>query len=304
MEKPVYDLITGNVGKVRSPGDPDTQWSETHAVEIRRQAKEQLQSCPQLKVPKISNENITPKDSKAEQKTDDSLQKVRHVSNQGQEEVYQIDVKGNSKTLHVNMLTKYINRNADPQNVNHIEAIVISPVIDCDEDVEKVKPSAGNNKDVSSTANPELVTADRQMVTSFPNQCDHVLSDAPRNTYLVKHDIIAISNQTIRKKPHVVSFSLNQIIGENQLKAHPDKVKTIREAVVPSRKRKLRSFCGHLSFYKKLILIVFSIVVLFTYLLKTFSLHTNALRRGIGATLMQFDDESELKLPVAYARGN
>uniref|UniRef100_K1PRD9 Uncharacterized protein n=1 Tax=Magallana gigas TaxID=29159 RepID=K1PRD9_MAGGI len=48
MEKPVYDLITGNVGKVRPPGDPDTQWSETHAVEIRMQAKANLRTrCDQ-----------------------------------------------------------------------------------------------------------------------------------------------------------------------------------------------------------------------------------------------------------------
>lgn len=159
-------------------------------------------------MPKISNENITPKDSKAEQQTGDSCQKVLHVSNSGQEEVYRIDVKGKSKTFHVNMLTEYIDRNADLQNVNQDdEAIVISTLIDCaeDEDVEEVKPSAGSNEDVSSTDNPELVTADRQMVTSFSNLCDHVLSDAPRDTYLDEHDIIANSNQTIGKKA-VCSF--------------------------------------------------------------------------------------------------
>uniref|UniRef100_K1Q8N5 Multiple epidermal growth factor-like domains 6 n=1 Tax=Magallana gigas TaxID=29159 RepID=K1Q8N5_MAGGI len=109
MEKPVYDLIIGNVGKARPPGDPDTQWLESYAVEIRRmQAKAKLKPRPQLKVPKISSKSITPKDNKVEQQTCDSLQKVRPVSNSGQEEDYKIDVKGKSKTFHVNMVTKYI----------------------------------------------------------------------------------------------------------------------------------------------------------------------------------------------------
>lgn len=77
------------------------------------------------------------------------------------------------------------------------------------------------------------------MVSSFSNHCDHVLSDAPRDTCLNEHDIIANSNKTIRKKPYVVSFSLCQFVGEIQIKAHPDKVKIIREAVLPSTKRKL-----------------------------------------------------------------
>lgn len=55
------------------------------------------------------------------------------MSTSGQEEDYKIDVKGKSKTFHVNMVTKYIDRNADPQNVNQDEALVSSAVIDCPE---------------------------------------------------------------------------------------------------------------------------------------------------------------------------
>lgn len=73
MEKPVYDLMIGNVGKVRPPGDPDTQWSETHAAEIRMQAEAKLKPRSQLKVQKISSKNITPKNKKVEQQTGDSL---------------------------------------------------------------------------------------------------------------------------------------------------------------------------------------------------------------------------------------
>ncbi|XP_062621687.1 uncharacterized protein LOC134283260 [Saccostrea cucullata] len=55
MEKPVYDLIIGNVAKVRAPGDPDPEWSEANAVETRQQAKVKFKQYPQLNVPKILN---------------------------------------------------------------------------------------------------------------------------------------------------------------------------------------------------------------------------------------------------------
>lgn len=32
MEKPVHDLIIGNVENMRPLGDPDIVWSEVHAV--------------------------------------------------------------------------------------------------------------------------------------------------------------------------------------------------------------------------------------------------------------------------------
>lgn len=108
MEKTVYDLIIDNVGKVRPPGDPDTQWSETHAAEIRMQAEAKLKPRSQLKVPKISSKNITPKNKKVKQQTGDSLQNLCHVSTSGQEEDYKIDVKGKSKAFHVNMVTSIL----------------------------------------------------------------------------------------------------------------------------------------------------------------------------------------------------
>lgn len=151
--------------------------------------------------------------------------------------------------------------------------------------------------------NQELGPEDRQKVTSLLNQFDDVLSDDPGYTHLIEHDIIANSNQTIRNKLHVVSVLLCQIVGKNQLKAQSDKVKTIDEAVVhvSCTKRKLRSVRGHFSFYKKFIPILLSILLLLTCLLKQFILLTDASERGIGAVLMQFDDESGLKLSVENA---
>ncbi|XP_056007920.1 uncharacterized protein LOC125666818 isoform X2 [Ostrea edulis] len=83
MDKPVYDLVIGNVEKVRPPGDPDPQWSETHAVETCQQAKPKLKPYPQLGVPEILKEEITQEDIKAEQQTDESLERIRWFVHNG-----------------------------------------------------------------------------------------------------------------------------------------------------------------------------------------------------------------------------
>lgn len=106
---------------------------------------------------------------------------------------YQIDMKGKLKTFHVNMLKKYIDRNADSEEGSQDDkSIVSSAVIDCteDENVEEYGlPSVGYNEELSVDINPELIPEDKQKVTSLLNQFDDVLSDDPGYTYLIEHDI-------------------------------------------------------------------------------------------------------------------
>ena len=85
MTNPVYDLIIGNVDKVRSPDDPDPQWSEAHAVETRQQAQNKQKPYPKLQIPDIVKDNIRPDDIRAEQQTDKSLQKLRTWASENQE---------------------------------------------------------------------------------------------------------------------------------------------------------------------------------------------------------------------------
>ena len=73
MTNPVYDLIIGNVDKVRSPDDPDPQWSEAQAVETRQQAQNKQKPYLKLQVSDIVKENIKPDDIRAEQQTDKSF---------------------------------------------------------------------------------------------------------------------------------------------------------------------------------------------------------------------------------------
>ncbi|XP_062588249.1 uncharacterized protein LOC134249909 [Saccostrea cucullata] len=77
MDNPIYDLIIGNIDKVRSPDDPDPLWTEVHAVETRQQVKKKQKPYPQLQVPEIVKDNIRPDDIKIAQEKDETLGKIR-----------------------------------------------------------------------------------------------------------------------------------------------------------------------------------------------------------------------------------
>ena len=77
MEAPVYDLILGNVSKVRPPEDPDLNWTPVQAVETRQQAKLKGKPYPKLVVPKIVQDDISPDELREAQQQDDSLSKIR-----------------------------------------------------------------------------------------------------------------------------------------------------------------------------------------------------------------------------------
>ncbi|XP_061190531.1 uncharacterized protein LOC133198457 [Saccostrea echinata] len=85
MDNPIYDLIIGNVDKVRSPDDPDPLWTEAHAVETRQQVKNKQKPYPQLKVPEIVKDNIRPNDIRTEQENDETLGKIRQWAAADQE---------------------------------------------------------------------------------------------------------------------------------------------------------------------------------------------------------------------------
>ena len=95
---------------------------------------------------------------------------------------YQVCMKGKLKPFHVNMLKKYIERNA-----------VSSAVIDCTSDGQEDKndtPSAGYTDGPEGVdGNPELSKDDHHKVTLLLNEFSDVLSDVPGNTPLIEHDI-------------------------------------------------------------------------------------------------------------------
>jgi hypothetical protein len=132
--------------------------------------------------------------------------------------------------------------------------------------------------------------------------------------------------------------SLGHIIGENFLMSHPEKVRVIKEATRTDTKRQLRSFLGLLLFYIKFVPNFSSLALPLTGLTKKgapnklvwkaaqekafrnlkhiltcfpilklpdiscpFILQIDASDTGVGAVLLQMDDEIGRKLPVDYA---
>ncbi|CAG2201844.1 Retrovirus-related Pol polyprotein from transposon 17.6,Retrovirus-related Pol polyprotein from transposon opus,Retrovirus-related Pol polyprotein from transposon 297,Retrovirus-related Pol polyprotein from transposon gypsy [Mytilus edulis] len=129
---------------------------------------------------------------------------------------------------------------------------------------------------------------------------------------------------------------LGHFVGDDKLKPHPDKVKAMGEAPRPVTKKQVRSFLGLVGFYRKCIpnfscialpltdltkkgqpstvvwenaqenafqslrcaLVRFPILKLPDFT-KIFVLMTDASDRGIGAVLMQYQENS--KMPIAYA---
>ena len=129
---------------------------------------------------------------------------------------------------------------------------------------------------------------------------------------------------------------LGHFVGDDKLKPHPDKVKAMGEAPRPVTKKQVRSFLGLVGFYRKFIpnfscialpltdltkkgqpstvvwenaqenafqslrcaLVRFPILKLPDFT-KIFVLMTDASDRGIGAVLMQYQENS--KMPIAYA---
>ena len=106
MQKPVYDVILGNVTGVREPSDPDPDWREepevrtervnqaecipesTLAVQTRAQKRRESKPRQHLKVPTTSvTDIITPKELQDEQQKDDSLKRCRELATEGHKKV-------------------------------------------------------------------------------------------------------------------------------------------------------------------------------------------------------------------------
>ena len=90
MNKPVYDLIIGNVDGVRNPSDPDPNWcrkedAEKHceilqAVQTRGQKLTEQKGIKKLTVTNLVDIDVTVDKIKELQTTDDSLKTYRDLA--------------------------------------------------------------------------------------------------------------------------------------------------------------------------------------------------------------------------------
>ena len=92
MNKPVYDLILGNIPGVRAPDNPDESWSLTPqkacAVQTRSQAKSQdTKPFHSLNVPKPMDDIVTAEGLKKAQLEDPTLRRSRELAETQSEKV-------------------------------------------------------------------------------------------------------------------------------------------------------------------------------------------------------------------------
>ena len=97
MNKPVYDLIIGNVDGVRNPSDPDPNWcrkedAEKHceilqAVQTRGQKLTEQKGMKKLTVTNLVDIDVTVDKIKELQTTDDSLKTYRDLAKSGKKKV-------------------------------------------------------------------------------------------------------------------------------------------------------------------------------------------------------------------------
>ena len=80
LEKPLVDLIVGNIPGDRERTDPDINWVPTLAVPTRAQSR-QLDQSETPKTPEIISLCITPAQICNAQKEDPSLKKIRQCVN-------------------------------------------------------------------------------------------------------------------------------------------------------------------------------------------------------------------------------
>ncbi|XP_064651627.1 uncharacterized protein LOC135502607 [Lineus longissimus] len=82
MEKPLYDIIIGNIEGAREPGDPDLDWTVA-AVLTRAQKKREKMDLKPLRVPKIVGDLEDKEIFRIEQATDPSLTKFHQYAKDG-----------------------------------------------------------------------------------------------------------------------------------------------------------------------------------------------------------------------------
>ena len=131
---------------------------------------------------------------------------------------YKVDVRGKMKTLHANLLKRYVER--DESNCGVLTACAMSLIDFSEEDTEKSQdsillPQAIQSETVQDIHYAERLTSKQQQaVKSLCNSYSDVLTDIPGVTNLVKHKIELTSSDPIRIKPYPIPFHTENVIRE------------------------------------------------------------------------------------------
>ncbi|MEW8548774.1 MAG: integrase zinc binding domain-containing protein, partial [Candidatus Thiodiazotropha sp.] len=80
LDRPLVDVIIGNIEGAREPGNPDREWVPVLAVQTRAQSK-QVSQQHTLGTPEIISQDVTPIQMSKAQEDDPTLKRVRQLCN-------------------------------------------------------------------------------------------------------------------------------------------------------------------------------------------------------------------------------
>ena len=131
---------------------------------------------------------------------------------------YKVDVRGKVKTIHANLMKKYIER--DETNCGVLTTCAVSLIDFSEGDIEDpqntiLPPQTTQSETVKHVNFAERLTPEQRLtVESLCDSFRDVLTDIPGTTNLVRHKIELKSSDPIRLKQYPIPFNTESIIRE------------------------------------------------------------------------------------------
>ncbi|XP_021345000.1 uncharacterized protein LOC110444964, partial [Mizuhopecten yessoensis] len=135
---------------------------------------------------------------------------------------YEVDIGGKKKTLHVNMLKKYFEKDVEAAgNIGRIFCCVTAAVVhedelepECHRELESFPVRAGKEGIEDVNVSEHLTTEQRKDVNNLLSEFKDVMTDKPGRTNLASHDIITTTDDPVRVRPYPLPFNTKSIIKE------------------------------------------------------------------------------------------
>ncbi|XP_033756184.1 uncharacterized protein LOC117338928 [Pecten maximus] len=174
---------------------------------------------------------------------------------------YKVDIDGKVKTVHANLLRRYVERgeNSACQQSGIMSVVCVSIVDEEEEETvdyedglleDITMPQLGRKESAEDVLVSELLTKpQRKDLTELMEEFVDVLTDMPGNTSLVEHDIKTTTSEPVRLKPHNIPFNMKETIRDEVDKMlkmgviHPSKSPYSAGVVIVRKKDGTNRFC-------------------------------------------------------------
>lgn len=133
---------------------------------------------------------------------------------------YEIQIDNKTKTLHANMLKKYIRRNTTEPHIFNREIACLGLISETDDDEGQLTHIPMVQNDQQETyqdvnINPNLSSTQRSQIDTLITQYKDVLTDNPGHTNIIEHEIRLTTTEPVKAKIYPIPFhSRDQVKSE------------------------------------------------------------------------------------------